>query len=81
MMRATLKQKKLIFYINKKLKIPERENWEILSTIKTFDEADRYIKRFLPVVRFKDLNRDEIRKIILYIIKEVVILNRRFKTR
>lgn len=74
-MRATLKQKKLIKYINRKLNLSEEESREILSTIKTFDEADRYIKKFLPIVKFKDLRPEEIKKVILYLIEQVELLS------
>jgi len=41
---ATIRQKKLISYINRKLNVDEKLSREILQSIRTFEEADQYIK-------------------------------------
>lgn len=60
MLRATLNQKRYIRYINKKLGLSEKESNEILHSIKTFHDADRYIKKYAPLVRFKSLSFREL---------------------
>lgn len=67
---ATIRQKKLIHYINKKLKIDEELNAEILQSIKTFEEADQYIKKYLPIVKFRELRGFEILNVYCYLIEK-----------
>lgn len=66
-MRATLRQKKFILSINKKLGIPEDESQEIVNAIDTFRKADLYIKLFLPKAQIMTLKKAEVFEIFEHI--------------
>lgn len=61
MIRATQKQKRFIYYINEKLGIKEEDNLKIVNSIESFEDADKYIKKYLPIVKIKGLSFKEIR--------------------
>jgi len=67
---ATVRQKKLISYINRKLNVNEKLSREILQSIRTFEEADQYIKKYLPIVKFKSLRTFEILEVYRYLVKK-----------
>ncbi len=69
--RATVRQKKFIWYINKKLGMTDKENLEVLNKIQTFQEADSYIKKYLPIVKVKDLSFEEIRFLCYKLLIEI----------
>lgn len=75
--RATVKQKKFIDYINRKLGMSEEESFRVVKSINSFEDADRYIKKYLPIVKIKALSFKEIR--FLYY-KLLVDLEKIFKT-
>lgn len=70
-MRATYRQKRLIKRINAGLGLGPAESQAIVNEIRTFREADMYIKKFLPVLKIKRLKATEVREIFLYIINEL----------
>lgn len=76
---ATARQKKLIHYINRKLKMNEKLNREILQSIRTFEEADQYIKKYLPIVKFRSLRNFEILNAYRYLIEKTDELYRLFE--
>lgn len=71
MLRATQKQKRFIYYINEKLGIKEDDNLKIVNSIETFEEADKYIKKYLPIAKIKGLSFKEIRFLYYQILLKV----------
>jgi len=67
---ATIRQKKLISYINRKLNVDEKLSREILQSIRTFEEADQYIKKYLPLVKLRSLRTFEILEVYRYLVKK-----------
>ncbi len=80
-LRATLNQKRYISYLNRKLGLSEQENEKILNSIKTFHEADEYIKKYAPLVRFKNLSIGELLILVKYVRAEIKKMFAKNKTK
>lgn len=66
--RPTVRQKKLISYINSVLGYSKEESQIILNNLKDFRSANEYIRKNLPVAKMKKLSWSD----MIFLLSEVL---------